>query len=99
MYFVLLDSNKLVTGCFTIESNGEKFCNELDKESTIKIDDKLFEYLIFLPGQKQFVGIVDERVLTIADKDLLQSYIVTEAKIPSLEERIIVMEKLLLEVL
>lgn len=96
IYYVSLDADNLITGIFTSDHNGEEFCNALDPLTTIRIDEDLFQHVCLLPGQKQYTGFIGNEMLTLMEKEQFSSFIGNTPQVPSLEDRINILEDIAL---
>lgn len=100
MYFTEL-KNKEVVGFYNTEIHGEEKCNLVLENGGIKIDEELHQHLLSL-GQSKFIGVKEDKVYTLSDKDLFEKIIATvddTPQAPTTEERLGALELALLEML
>lgn len=100
IFYLSLDNNNM-NGFYNTNFHDEEFCKSILDSGGIIIDEELHSYLVSLCDFK-FIGLREERLYTIKDKDL---FIATPPRIdttpqqPTLEERITAMEELIMGVL
>lgn len=93
-YYVELNNEHIVEGYYNEDINGYEKCDHVLALGGIKIDQELWEHLTSL-NQCRFLGVLEDRLYTIVDKDLFEK-VVTQVDpgvpVPSLEDRIKILE-------
>lgn len=59
---------------YIVEINGEEKCNLILENGGIKINEELHQYLLSL-GQCKFIGVKEDKIYTILDKNLFEKVI------------------------
>lgn len=100
MFYVKID-NKKVLGFYITGLHGLELCNQIYADGGIKIDDELHRYIISV-GEVEFNGVKEDRIYSIEDKALFEQVVQpvdTTPQPPTLEERLMALESLMMGVI
>lgn len=80
MYYAKI-IDRIIEGFYIEEFHGEELCQSIVESGGIEVDEELHQYIISL-GKAEFLGIKEEKIYTIIDKDLFKEVIQPEDTTP-----------------
>lgn len=94
-------NSSMIDGFYVVDIHGKEKCQSILDNGGILIDEELHQHLLTL-GQVEITATKEDRVYTINDKDLFREIplvVDTVPQPPTLEERMAVLEELMMGVI